>query len=125
MICEVCHGSGVYWNALLSERRPCPDCIGGVASCCDAAGSAVPGYWMHETSGVLRPAILAYLKGAEMTGEECAAMRAYLRQWIAASWVGDPPSKLTFLRAKVDSLMSRAAIDDWLDQAADIGIDPL
>ncbi len=43
MICECCHGEGRYWNGLLSEWRPCPDCMGsGITSCCDAAGSAEP-----------------------------------------------------------------------------------
>jgi hypothetical protein len=43
MICECCHGQGRYWNGLLSEWRPCPDCMGsGITSCCDAAGSAEP-----------------------------------------------------------------------------------
>lgn len=36
MICERCHGTRMV------ELAPCPDCIGGVASCCDAAGSAEP-----------------------------------------------------------------------------------
>jgi hypothetical protein len=26
----------------LIEYAPCPDCIGGIASCCDAAGSRQP-----------------------------------------------------------------------------------
>lgn len=40
MICETCHGEGVYLNTLLGEIRPCIDCNGsGVSSCCDAAGS--------------------------------------------------------------------------------------
>jgi hypothetical protein len=42
MICPTCHGEGSYWNALLGEKRPCPDCIGGIASCCDAAGGLTP-----------------------------------------------------------------------------------
>jgi hypothetical protein len=28
MICECCHGTGGYWNALLEETRPCIDCNG-------------------------------------------------------------------------------------------------
>jgi hypothetical protein len=52
-----------------------------------------PGYWVHETSGRQRPAVEAYLKGAPMTGEQTAAFRAYLRQWVAAPrLVGAPPS---------------------------------
>lgn len=28
-----------------------------------------PGYWMNETSGVLRPAVKAYLEHDELTGQ--------------------------------------------------------
>jgi hypothetical protein len=79
-------------------------------------------FWMRETSGVLRPAIEAYLAGGGMTAEQIAAMRAYLRQWIAGNWVG---ADLESLRLDVDGLTSRAAIERWLDRAMDAGIDPL
>lgn len=53
MICEECHGKGRYWNVLLEEHRPCPDCNGsGVASCCDAAGSAAPVFQCAACSAV-------------------------------------------------------------------------
>jgi hypothetical protein len=76
---------------------------------------------MDETSGVLKPAIVAYLNHEAMTDAQVAAMRAYLRQWIMADvWIDVEP-----LRAKIDSLTSRRAIKSWLDQAAEINIDPL
>ena len=82
-----------------------------------------PGYWMHETTGVLRPAVEAYLAGDAMTREQVAAMRAYLRQWIAApAWKG---RKARFLRRSIDSLTSREAIRSWLTIASEEGIDPL
>jgi hypothetical protein len=74
---------------------------------------------MNETSGVLRPAVEAYLKHDEMTPAEIAAMRAYLRQWIAG-FHGVPE-----LKEGVDKLTSRQAIAQWLDRALDLGIDPL
>ena len=83
----------------------------------------LPGYWMHETSGVLRPAVEAYLNGTEMTREQVDAMRAYLRQWIAApSWRG---AQVKFLRRAIDDLTSREAIRSWLMIAEEQGIDPL
>ena len=83
-----------------------------------------PGFWMNETSGVLRPAVTAYLNHEPMTGEQIAAMRAYFRQWIAPGWMyGDPA--LEPLRAKIDGLTSIAALDAWLEEAIDLGIDPL
>jgi hypothetical protein len=82
-----------------------------------------PCYWMHETSGVLRPAVVAYLKQTPMTDEQVAAMRAYLRQWIMADvWVGED---VDYLRAKIDGLTSSQAIRHWLDEAAELNIDPL
>jgi hypothetical protein len=82
------------------------------------------GFWMHETSGVLRPAIEAYLlTDTPMTGEHVAAMRAYLRQWIAApEWQGP---NVDLLRATVGSLHTRRDIDNWLEVADRSGIDPL
>jgi hypothetical protein len=81
-----------------------------------------PGFWMYETSGVLRPAVEAYLNRQPMTDAQIGAMRAYLRQWAAGPWFGPG---IEALRAKIDGLMSRAAIDDWLDDALAEGIDPL
>ncbi len=81
-----------------------------------------PRYWMHETSGVLRPAVLAYLDGGAMTAEQIAAMRAYLRQWISGPWASD---SIDELRRGIDGLVSRDAIRQWLNAAESEGIDPL
>lgn len=93
---------------------------------------SAPGYWMYETSGVLRPAIEAYLHGGPMSEAQIAAMRAYLRQWIGApAWDQNPhagPEERAWLarmRARIDDLVSRKAINDWLDDALDGGVDPL
>lgn len=94
--------------------------------------SGVPGYWMHETSGVLRPAVEAYLVGVDMTPEQIAAMRAYLRQWIMAPvWNTNPyagPDEWAWLermRDDIDTLSTRMAISEWLRIAMEGGIDPL
>jgi hypothetical protein len=79
--------------------------------------------WMHETSGVLRPAVEAYLLGQDMTPEQVASMRTYLRQWITtpSRKLGDTDA----LRQGVDGLTTDAAISQWLDLAAESNIDPL
>jgi len=94
----------------------------GAATVTESAGF-VPGYWMRETSGVLRPAVEAYLGGgdSELTEAHCAALRAYLRQWMAAPFMGDG---IDLLRARVDTLTSRAQINQWVNDALDLGIDP-
>jgi hypothetical protein len=58
MICPTCKGRAGWWVNAAGLRVPppgppgffeipktwhrCPDCIGGIASCCDAAGSQQP-----------------------------------------------------------------------------------
>jgi hypothetical protein len=83
----------------------------------------IPGFWPNETSGVLVPAMLRYLEGQVITGEEVAAIRAYLRQWInAPGWRGP---EIDDLRGMIDGLTTREAIDAWLASAEACGIDPL
>jgi hypothetical protein len=87
-------------------------------------GNDAPGYWMHETTGVLRPAVEAYLLDEPMTSGQIATMRAYLRQWIMApGWVAGPV--IDQLRGMVDFLTTREEIDRWMGIAMDEGIDPL
>lgn len=91
--------------------------------------SGVPGYWRSETSGVLWPAIGAYLRetlepnAPPMTLAQIAAMRAYLRQWIMADVYSGP--MIDALRTQIDDLTTQEDIERWLDRAADEGIDPL
>lgn len=83
-----------------------------------------PGYWMHESTGILRPAVQHYLLNQPLTVADIAAMRAYLRQWISApAWRG--VGTVEVLRISVDRLTSREAIDDWIELATELGIDPL
>lgn len=58
-----------------------------------------------------------------MTESEIADMRAYLRQWIEADCWSSPV--LADLRLAISRLVTREAIDEWLDDALDEGIDPL
>lgn len=84
---------------------------------------SLPGYWMNETTGVLRPAVEAFLAGGEMTAAQIAAMRAYLRQWaMAPGWRGD---EIPELRARLDGLTTRAALVAWVNDATEAGLDPI
>ena len=71
-----------------------------------------------------RPALEALLLSREpLSAAHVAAIRAYLRQWIMApAWRGDG---IAALRAQVDELTSRGAIDNWLAAAGELAIDPL
>lgn len=81
-----------------------------------------PGYWMHETSGVLRPVVERYLDGAELDGKDMGLMKSYLAQWMQGDWRGDEAARL---RAEVDKITTTADLRRWLDDALEIGIDPL
>lgn len=85
--------------------------------------TAIPGYWMNETSGVLRPAVEAYLSRDEMTPQQVAALRAYLRQWINVDgWTGP---LIDVLRTNADEIRTRQDITRWLEIARRAEIDPL
>jgi hypothetical protein len=88
-----------------------------------AARRLVPGYWMNETSGELRPVIERYLTAQHLTARDVAIMRVYLRQWINdGAWIGP---LIDALRTQVDEIHDRDGIRRWLDRALDAGIDPL
>lgn len=103
----------------------CDDCFkawerqGGAASL--VLGQ--PGYWMHETSGRLQPAVLALIRREPLTPEQVALLRAYFRQWIAAPGFRGP--EVEALRESVNDLCSRDEIEKWLIGALAAGADPL
>lgn len=97
----------------------------------DALNGA-PGYWMHETSGVLRPVVEKFLNGKILTSEEIATMRAYLLQWILSPvWsihqYSDEESRQTLweLRVRARHLETMNELHQWLTDALDFGMDPL
>jgi thymidylate synthase len=80
-------------------------------------------YWMWEQSGVLKPAIAAYLRGEPLERDQIGALRAYFRQWIEdPRFIGEGVDQL---RAMINGLTNRKAIRDWLDLATEEGVDPL
>lgn len=94
--------------------------------------SGRPVYWRDEPSGALRPAVEAYLRGLPLAASEIAALRAYFRQWIFAEvWDRNPHARaddralLDKLRLGVEGLTDRGAIELWLHDAAEFGLDPL
>jgi hypothetical protein len=82
----------------------------------------VPGYWMNETSGQLRPVIENYLTGGRMSARDIAVMRNYLRQWMDGPWKGP---MIEVLRTQIDEIIDRDDVARWLDRALDESIDPL
>lgn len=83
-----------------------------------------PGYWRNETSGVLIPAVEAYLNRQHMTSEQVAAMRAYFRQWLVkGAWAGG--DEIKNLTRDISKITTQHDISGWLDRALLLNIDPL
>jgi hypothetical protein len=84
--------------------------------------TGLPGYWPNETSGVLAPVVRKYVAGEELEPLEVGIMRAYLRQWVAGDFYGPGVERL---RADVDRIRTTADVHAWLDDALELGVDPL
>jgi hypothetical protein len=91
-----------------------------------------PRYWMHETSGALKPVIRAYLAGRRLDPFQIGLMRRYLEQWFDSPvWDLNPhqtaASKLSFdsLRRRVREIQTNDDIKDVLEAAVEMGADPL
>jgi hypothetical protein len=82
-----------------------------------------PGYWMRETSGILRPIIERYLDGESLNSHQLAVMRGYLRQWIYAEGFFGPD--VAWLRAHVGDVTDMHTLHIWLERALEAGVCPL
>jgi hypothetical protein len=88
---------------------------------------------MYETSGILKPAIQAYLERKKtLSAEQIAILRAYFRQWIESGvWDNNlyatnaAKGRLRELRSDIDNLTSVDSIDRWLQRCLEEGLDPL
>lgn len=85
-----------------------------------------------DFDGRLRPAVEAYLAGEDLSEDQIATLRAYLRQWIMADcWDANPHAQaeqrvwLMEMRARIEMLTTRARIVEWLAEAISQGMDPL
>jgi hypothetical protein len=82
----------------------------------------VPGFWMHETSGVLRPVVEKFIHGGVLSLAEIVTMRAYLRQWMEGDFLGP---EIEDLRAMVECIVDMPTLRRWINAAVIAGIDPL
>lgn len=90
------------------------------------ARNALPGFWMNEATGVLEPAVSAYLNGQPLTETHIAALRAYLIQWVSSPiWMNSDDDFLTPLRAETAMVSDRASIERVVDEMTQRGMDPL
>ena len=91
-----------------------------------------PKYWLHNTDGVLVPAVNRLIKGFPLSVQDTGAIRAYLRQWIwSPVWERNPKmdaagfARLAELRESVGGLETAPEINHWIRLVVDEGMDPL
>ena len=130
-------GMKIAENMLIDETRAMLEHGSGLRAHVGAPGMTAPGYRMRRTGGLLRRAVEAYLRGGEMTPTGLMALQAYLKRSITApNWRGegveglrerveDLRERVEDLRERVEDLDTREKLEAWLDDALDIGIDPL
>jgi hypothetical protein len=94
--------------------------------------SGAPGYWMWETSGVLRAAVLCYLNGLQLGPQDLSLMRAYCQQWVnATAWDRNPHNtdedriELSELRRSAGEISDTASLRRWIERAVEMNMDPL
>lgn len=98
----------------------------------DPSSELAPKYWRSETGGELASAVERYIRGGELSVRDLALIRAYLRQWVdSPAWDANPAAtdlsnrRLTQLRGKVFNAATREQIDQCINMAVDMGMDPL
>ncbi len=83
-------------------------------------------YWRDEVSGNLAPVVEKFLLTKEhLEDTERATLAEYLRIWAYGPFAGG--SKLELLQAKFTELVAqgdRNSIEQWCQQALDLGIEP-
>lgn len=91
-----------------------------------------PKYWLYETGGELAEAMRRYIGNEELSVRDLGLIRAYLRQWVdSPAWDANPAAsdlskrRLNRLRAKVFDAMTKERIDQCVEMAVDMGMDPL
>jgi hypothetical protein len=85
---------------------------------------AAPKHWTHESSGILAPVVMAYIRGGVLTEPQIKIMQAYLHQWVRSeAWAGD--SKLEALRLRVVTIQTQEDIHGAVAAAVALGMDPL
>jgi hypothetical protein len=82
-----------------------------------------PGYWRMERGAELKPAMLAFIAGKDLTEEQIATIRSYLHQWIWAQGFGG--EMVNGLRKRVHEIKTRRDIQTWVDDAIVAGADPI
>jgi hypothetical protein len=82
-----------------------------------------PHFWMTEQSGRLEAAVDAYLNGDRLPPAALGLIKQYLRQYIERALMTGDANRGTLLR-KIETLRDNRAIERFVDELAEYGVEP-
>ena len=82
-----------------------------------------PHFWMTEQSGRLEAAVDAYLNGDRLPPAAIGLIKQYLRQYIERALMTGDANRGALLR-KIETLRDNRAIERFVDELAEYGVEP-
>ncbi len=82
-----------------------------------------PHFWMTEQSGRLEAAVDAYLNGDRLPPTAIGLIKQYLRQYIERALMTGAANRGALLR-KIETLRDNRAIERFVDELAEYGVEP-
>jgi hypothetical protein len=82
-----------------------------------------PHFWMTEQSGRLEAAVDAYLNGDRLPAAALALIKQYLRQYLERALMTGDANRGALLR-KIETLRDNRAIERFVDELAEYGVEP-
>lgn len=79
-----------------------------------------PRFWMEEQTGVLAPAVEAYLDGERLNTAQVEVIKVYLKQYVERAMLTGGANKPGLVR-KIDKLKSSADLERFADEVAELG----
>ena len=82
-----------------------------------------PHFWMTEQSGRLAAAVETYFNGDQLSPTEIDLIKQYLRQYVARAVMTGDANRDALLR-KIEALRNNGDIDHFVDELAEVGVEP-
>ena len=82
-----------------------------------------PHFWMTEQSGRLEGAVESYLNGDPLNPVELDLIKQYLRQYIERAVMTGAANRGALLR-KIETLRRNGDVERFVDELAEVGVEP-
>ncbi|HEX5689055.1 MAG TPA: hypothetical protein VFX76_03590 [Roseiflexaceae bacterium] len=82
-----------------------------------------PHFWMTEQSGVLEPAVEAYLNGEALSTAALGLIKQYLHQYIERALMAGEANRGALLR-RVEALRNSRDVERFAEELSEYGVEP-